>query len=100
MQLQENERRYDFMRDIDQVILKIRNVSPTTKVRQVAVSHPGVDDNGIWFFEHPSRKFEVQLESSTGMCPFLIETSENDRRINTTSVEETVAALMKLLHMS
>jgi len=88
------------MRDIDQVIFKIKNICSTTRVRQLKVSHARADDDGIWFFEQPNNEFEVQLESPNGMCPFLIETDENDKRITTVSVEETVATLTRLLHIS
>jgi hypothetical protein len=66
------------MRDVDQIIHSIMNVCPTVKVRQLNVSHPGADDDGLWFFNWPGSEFEVQIESSNGICPFLIETDEND----------------------
>jgi hypothetical protein len=87
------------MRDIEQIITSIRKVCPTVKVRQIKVSHPGADDDGIWFFEQPGREFEVQIESSTGMCPFLIETDETDARLTTGSIEQTVETLAKLLRI-
>jgi hypothetical protein len=36
------------------------------------VTHPA-DDDGIWFFRNGD--VEVQIESSTGNCPFLIESN-------------------------
>jgi hypothetical protein len=39
------------------------------------------------------------LNQAAGMCPFLIETDENDARLSASSVEETVEALSKLLHV-
>jgi hypothetical protein len=41
---------------------------------------------------------EVQIESSTGMCPFLIETHESNTRFAARSIEEAVAMLAQLLH--
>jgi hypothetical protein len=87
------------MRDIDQIIHSIVNICPTVTVRQLNVSHPGADDDGLWFFNWPGSEFEVQIESSNGICPFLIETDENDARLTAKSIDETVEILTKLLHL-
>jgi hypothetical protein len=87
------------MRDIDQIVQSIIEICPTVNVRQLGVSHPGADDDGIWFFEQSGSEFEVQLESPSGMCPFLVETSENDVRLAAHSMEEAVRILVKLLHL-
>jgi hypothetical protein len=87
------------MRDIDQIIQSIMNKCPAMKVRQLIVSHPGADDDGLWFFKWPGSEFEVQIESPQGMCPFLIETDEDVARFATKSVDETVEILTKLLHL-
>lgn len=60
-------------RDIDQIITLLTSQFPAIEVEQLKVSHPGADDDGIWFFKHPSSATEVQLESSFGMCPFIFE---------------------------
>ena len=86
------------MRDVDQIIQSLRNVNPIVKIEQLKVSHPG-DDDGIWFFEQPGSEFEVQIESHTGMCPFLIETDESNARYTANTVEETIEILVKLLHL-
>ena len=87
------------MRDIDRVIEQIMAACPTAKVRQLDVRHPGADDNGLWFFEQPASKFEVQVESTNGTCPFLIETDESKERLTASSVDQTVEILVKLLHL-
>lgn len=87
------------MRDVDQIIQSITRTYPAVKVRQLKVTHPGADDDGIWFFEQPGSECEVQIESSQGMCPFLIETDQSDIRVTASSVEETVETLTKLLHL-
>ena len=87
------------MRDIDQIIQSMMKICPTVKVRQHDVPHPGADDDGIWFFKRPGSEFEIQLESPKGMCPFLVETDENDARLTTSSTEETVSILVQLLHV-
>ena len=88
------------MRDIDQVIQSIVTMFPMVKVRQLEVLHPGADDDGIWFFTQSGSEFEVQLEPREGMCPFLVETDENDARLTANSVEEAVRILVELLHLS
>lgn len=87
------------MRDIDNVIQQILAVCPKARIRQLDVRHPRADDDGLWFFEQPASKFEVQVESTNGTCPFLIETDETKERLTTSSVDETVEVLMKLLQL-
>jgi hypothetical protein len=87
------------MRGIDYVIQLIANTRPAVKVRQLEVSHPGADDDGVWFFERPDGEFDAQVESPEGMCPFLVETSQSDARLTTTSIEKTVEAPTRLLHL-
>lgn len=88
------------MRDVEQITDLMLRAFSAVVVRQLKVRHPGADDDGLWFFTEPRSPYEVQIESSTGMCPFLIETDENDSRITTNSVEETVRALAELLHLT
>jgi hypothetical protein len=85
------------MRDVDQIIKRIVSASPDVYVHQLQVSHHGADDDGVWFFTRA--QFEVQIESSTGMCPFLIEADEYPNRSNAHSIEEALATLAKLLHL-
>jgi hypothetical protein len=87
------------MRDIDEVMRQIASVCPTVRARQLKVRHPGADDDGLWFFEQPESKFEVQVESSNGMCPFLIETEESKERLTSSTVTQTVEILLRLLHL-
>lgn len=87
------------MRDIQGVINTMIQMYPETRVQQLKVQHPGADDDGLWFFQQPGCKYEVQVESSTGMCPFLIETDENEQRLTGSTVAETVEILAKLLHL-
>ncbi|HEY1423204.1 MAG TPA: hypothetical protein VGF20_07120 [Candidatus Acidoferrum sp.] len=87
------------MRDIEQIIERIKAAHPSVSVEQLAVSHPGADDDGIWFFVQPQSAFEVQAESSTGMCPFVIETDESDARFTAESVEKAVAEVTRLLRL-
>jgi hypothetical protein len=87
------------MRDIDDVIKGVQKICPTVEVEQIKALHPG-DDDGIWFFDGPACSYQVQIESSNGMCPFVIETDENETRFSGKSVEETVQTVCKLLHIA
>ena len=86
-------------RDIDQIIERIRSECPLVEVEQLRTKFPA-DDDGIWFFTRPNHPFEVQLESSSGMCPFLIETDESPERFNAENVETAVTKLKQWLNIS
>jgi hypothetical protein len=83
-------------RDIDTIIDRVSRTHPRISVQQLRVAHSG-DDAGIWFFKVPGQPNEVHLESSTGMCPFLIESTETDSRATAASVEEAISSLEQLL---
>jgi hypothetical protein len=87
------------MRDVDKIIQLVRGICPAVGVTQLHVSHPGADDDGLWYFDQPSSEFQVQIESLRGMCPFLVETDEIDDRLTGCSLEETVEILTRLLHI-
>ena len=78
------------MRDIDAIVERLILDHPSLKWEQLAVSHPGADDDGIWFFRHPSSPHEVQLESTSGMCPFLFETSGPSDPMEAANVEAAI----------
>lgn len=78
------------MRDINKIIASLVEQFPTVQVEQLKVLHPGADDDGLWFFREPSSSFEVQLESSSGNCPFLFETTEHPRALQAGSINEAV----------
>jgi len=87
------------VRDKEILIQSFNTSYPTVCVRQLDVSHAGADDDGLWFFQEPDSKLEVQIESSTGMCPFLVETNESETRVTTTTIKETLETLGRLLHL-
>jgi hypothetical protein len=87
------------MRDIEKLIQSVKTIYPAISVRQLEVLHPEADDDGLWFFQTPDSKLEVQIESSTGMCPFLIETNENDTLVTTSTIDQTIETLARLLHL-
>ena len=80
-------------RDVDRIIEGVRQIFPDIIVDQLRVTHPG-DDDGLWFFHLPENpKDEIQIESSYGNCPFLIENMRNDDRKNGESLEQVVAII-------
>jgi hypothetical protein len=83
-------------RDIDRIIDRLSIDAPSIQVRQLQVRHPGNDDDGIWFFSIPGKNGEVQLESSDGTCPFLVESDCDDKRVEVQTVEEAVVVVKRL----
>ena len=83
-------------RDIDRIIEQLSKVRPDISVSQLQVTHPA-DDDGIWFFRIGTSKHEVQLESSFGVFPFLVETDVDDSRNMANSVDEAIAFIVGFL---
>ena len=77
-------------RDIDQITERLRSEIPGALVTQLQVTHSGADDGGVWFVKVPSRRAEVQLESPSGGCPFLIESDFSPQRHHGSTVDEVV----------
>jgi hypothetical protein len=85
-------------RDIDSIINRLSSAHPQVRVEQLRVSHPG-DDAGIWFFKVAGEPNEVQLESFTGMCPFIVESDTTEAIATARSVQEAVSFLEQLLRL-
>lgn len=62
-------------RDIESIIMGVKRKLPDVSFWQLPKVHAG-DDNGLWFFSLPGVDKDIQLESPTGNCPFLVETEE------------------------
>ncbi|WP_050027518.1 hypothetical protein [Verrucomicrobium sp. BvORR034] len=62
--------------DIDAVVKVVRSAIPQVEVVQLQVSHPGADDDGLWWFRLPAVARDIQIESSTYNCPFFMEHSD------------------------
>lgn len=78
-------------RDIDAVIDALRRAYPDIAYEQLRVTHPGADDDGLWFFTHPRGVGEVQLESSSGQFAFLLEGDDSNHREKVGTIGEAVA---------
>jgi|SRR5437899_2320233 len=82
-------------RDIDQIIELLRRRVPGVQITQLQVTHPA-DDDGLWFVTVPERKRQVQIESSSGDCPFIIESDFSSETHYGRSVYEVVGTVWKL----
>lgn len=85
------------MRDIDMIIAAVSKTHPNLLIEQLRVAHPGADDDGVWFFKYPAVSIAVQLESSTGNCPFLVESNLNPDRQYANTVSQAVSTVCTLL---
>ena len=87
-------------REIDQIIARVSQLLPDVLVQQIHVAHPGVDDDGLWFFSLPGIAKDIQLESPSGMCIFIVEHSDMKGSTETEtarSVEEAVEMVVTYL---
>lgn len=60
-------------------------------------SHVPTDDDGLWFCDLPGAPSHVQIESSSGMCPFLVEHDFSTERIHGATVEEVSSKVVEAL---
>lgn len=65
-------------RDIDTIVAKVEEVVPPARVYQLEKKLP-TDDDGIWYFYLADVERDIQIESSNGMCPFLVELMKKAR---------------------
>lgn len=87
------------MRDIDAIINALALAHCGLVIEQLQVLHRGSDDDGVWFFRHPASACEVQLESTTGACPFLFETDAHDAPAVAHTVAEAVSLVTRGLSL-
>jgi hypothetical protein len=84
--------------DLRQIVDGVTAELPDAEWAQLEVTW-AADDDGVWFFWRPGGRFgEVQIESSSGCCPFLIESNfDDERRIGETpsGVVAQVVALLR-----
>lgn len=86
-------------RDIERVIARVSEVLPNLEVRQLFATRPE-DDDGLWWLGLPDVRPGLQLESSTGECPFLFEhdgAKSGGDTVRTLTVEETVSLCVQTL---
>lgn len=85
-------------RDIDRIVQEVRERLPEVVVEQLQVPHPA-DDDGLWFFSLPGIGKNIQIESSLGECPFIVETDEQSSHeaLRAVTVFETVSYVVDYL---
>ena len=82
------------MRDIEAIAVQVQRENPSVNAEQLVVRHSGADDDGLWFFRNPKTGVEIQLESSTGNCPFLVESSSSGDRAVASSIQQAIALVV------
>jgi hypothetical protein len=86
------------MKDIYSIIEKVKQIFPEIEVEQLKVKF-SADDDGLWYFYLPDVKQNIQIESSYGLCPFIVETDEQssyDARTAKT-IDEAVEMIVEYL---
>lgn len=83
--------------DLRQIIDGVIAGLPDAEWEQLSVTHPA-DDDGIRFFWRRGRRGrDVQIESSSGACPFLIETTLDNELRHGATPTEVVQAIVRFL---
>jgi hypothetical protein len=59
-------------RDIDLITATVKERIPDVQVEQWIKEDPS-DDDGLWYFKREGARGEIQLESKSGNCPFVVE---------------------------
>jgi hypothetical protein len=84
---------------VKQIIALVREKYPEIRWTRLWVRNPKVNDDGIWFFWLADEDGEVQIESSYGVCPFLVETDKHDERFTAETIEQTADKIVEWLAM-
>ena len=91
--------RQPLQRDIHAIMTTVRQELPDCVVTQEASYLPTTHDDGIWYFRLPGAEKSIQIESTYGMCPFLVESDDASGYTARTiaTVEEIVAVIRNCL---
>jgi hypothetical protein len=87
------------MHDIERIIELVRARLPDIDVEQLQVKFPA-DDDGVWWFKLPGVQADVQLDSSSGQCPFLVDTSDSKspmEAVTLDSVDDIAERIVRFL---
>jgi hypothetical protein len=85
--------------DIETVIAEVQQLIPEIKVVQMHKTHKA-DDDGLWWFRLPGVNEDIQIESSSYDCPFIVENSSmanSADAIICSTVEATISAIIAYL---
>lgn len=86
-------------RDINEITAAVRERLPDVQVYQLKVIHPA-DDDGVWWFSLPGIDADVQLDSTDGLCPFLVDYSDREHPAaaeTVDSIEEVTRRIVEFL---
>jgi hypothetical protein len=81
-------------RDIDTIINRIKELDSLVDILQLEAKYSG-DDDGIWYFRLDGA--EVQVESSDGMSPFLIEGDKESQVVSNANIDMTISSICEFL---
>jgi hypothetical protein len=82
-------------RHIDQITSSVRSKFPDVRIVQMTKTHPA-DDDGIWWFRLPGKEKDIQIESSSGNCPFIVE-SDDDPTVSDARSAKTVEDVVAIV---
>ncbi len=88
--------------DIELVISAVHSLIPGVIVVRMHRSHPA-DNDGLWWFRLPGASRDIQLESPTYNCPFLVENDDMtsiSERYTAHSVADAVSAVVPYLRFT
>jgi hypothetical protein len=87
--------------DVRKVIGLVRQSHPNVCWTRLKVTHP-TDNDRLWYFWLPDQSGDVQIEfdSISDSCPFLVETDKHDQRFVGQTVQEVAGKIIEWLALS
>ena len=82
--------------DLAAIVQRVTSRLPGVEWSQLPVTH-AADDDGLWYFCLPKAKYRVQIESSEGVCPFIIETDRHNEQHLAVTVDDVVDTIARWL---
>jgi hypothetical protein len=83
--------------DIDQIFERVKLRLPDVRVQQHWVRDPRKEDDGVWWFCLPGITKNIQIESSYGVCPFIVEHDDMKSSSEAESAETVEVAVEKIV---
>jgi hypothetical protein len=83
--------------DIKKIIKQLNKLCPHLSIFQFSPLLDA-DDNGLWLISYNG--IGIQLESSSGNCPFLLESNEHNTRYHLNSINEVISKIETELNLS
>src|SRR4051812_12917084 len=83
--------------DLSQIIDRVTAAFPDVEWQQLQAKWPA-DDDGVWVVNRPGGRFgDIQIESSSGLCPFVVESVFNNARFVGETPAEVANTVVELL---